>query len=254
MNYAELAELLDGLPWGEDGVDLRLLAALGLSGWSVRADLVQAVNLGRGLHPRSGTYLAACRRLSGAGLWQVHVASFRYRQVALVHLTAQGRARLADCGVTAVLSEWERLEATHVVRGATSAHHTAAVCLLLHHARMRGYETNACPEPAGYHRREPDALVTQDGVRYYVEVQRRGGERWRKRRKWRRLGELDGHAAICALTPAAAARLAQEAQIAGLAAGYLTDLATLATQSPPSLWTFCWRSVHGVLEPVTADD
>jgi hypothetical protein len=85
-------------------------------------------------------------------------------------------------------------------------------------------------------------------------VQGRGGERWRVARKWRNLGELPGHAAICALTPRMAARLAREAQVAGLATGCATDLQTLIHAAPAALWTLRWRSVHGPLEPVVEMD
>ncbi len=126
MDYAQLADLLDALPWGAAGVpeplaplltraqlcskrsgglpagrvEYQLLAALGLSGWSVRADLVQAVNLHKGLRPRSGTYMAAFRRLSEAGLWQTHETSFSQRKLALVRLTPLG---------------WQLLDATGIV-------------------------------------------------------------------------------------------------------------------------------------------
>ena len=129
MDYAQLADLLDALPWGADGVpeplaplltraqacpkrsgglpagriEYQLLAALGLSGWSVRADLAQAVNLHKGLRPRSGTYLAAFRRLAQAGLWQTYETSFSQRKLALVRLTPLGWQLLAEvvqgCGV-----------------------------------------------------------------------------------------------------------------------------------------------------------
>ena len=276
MDYAELADLVDALPWGAGGVpeplaprltrdqlrakrsgglpagriEYQLLAALGLSGWSVRADLVQAVNLHKGLRLRSGTYLAAFRRLAEAGLWTTYATSFSLRKLALVRLTLLGRQLLQAAGTEGVTSEWERIEATH--RGDTRRQiaHTAAICLFLHHARARGYATAACPTDPAFGPAEPDAAIARDGLWTYVEVQGRGGWAWRKAAKWRNQAELQGYAAICALTPAWAQRLAAEAQIVGVGIGYITDLATLANAAPAGLWTRRWRSRHGPLDPV----
>jgi hypothetical protein len=286
VDYAELADLLDALPWGKAGVpeslapfltraqlrskrsgglppgriEYQLLAALGLSGWSVRADLVQAVNLHKGLRLRSGTYMTAFRRLFEAGLWIVHETSFSLRKLALVRLTPLGRQLLQATGLTPVVSEWERIEALH--RGDTTRQmsHTAAICLFLHHARARGYATAACPtDTNGALSRpvlgpaEPDAVITRGDEETYVEVQGRGGWAWRKAAKWRHQADLQGYAAICALTPAWARRLAAEAQIVGVGIGYVTDLATLANAAPASLWTLRWRSRHSPLEDITSE-
>ena len=185
MDYAELADLVDALPWGAGGVpeplaplltrdqrrakrsgglpagrvEYQLLAALGLSGWSVRADLVQAVNLHKGLRLRSGTYLAAFRRLAEAGLWTTYATSFSLRKLALVRLTPLGGQLLQAAGTAPVTTEWERIEATH--RGDTRRQmaHTAAICLFLHHAWARGYATAACPTDPAFGPAEPDAVV-----------------------------------------------------------------------------------------------
>ncbi len=276
MDYAELADLVDALPWGANGVpepltplltrdqlrtkrsgglpagrvEYQLLAALGLSGWSMRADLVQAVNLHKGLRPRSGTYMAAFRRLAEAGLWTTYETSFSLRKLTLGRLTPLGRQLLQATGLTPVISEWERIEALH--RGDTTRQmsHTAATCLFLHHARARGYATAACPTDPAFGPAEPDAAIARDGSQVYVEVQGRGGWAWRKADKWRNQADLQGYAAICALTPAWARRLAAEAQIVGVGIGYVTDLATLANAAPAGLWTLRWRSRHSPLEPV----
>jgi hypothetical protein len=128
--------------------------------------------------------------------------------------------------------------------------HTAAICLFLHHARARGYATVACPTNPTFGMAEPDAVITRGDERTYVEVQGRGGWAWRKATKWRHQAELQGYAAICALTPAWARRLATEAQIVGVEIGYATDLATLANAAPMGLWTLRWRSRHSPPEPV----
>ena len=128
MTDEELAELLCGLPWGEGGVpkplagvlvpprtrqrliageppgrlEFPLLAALGISGWSARLDLVQALNGDRGLQPRSGSYRRAVGRLDESGLWVTHIASFGYRKIALVRLLERGAGLLQEAGVAAV--------------------------------------------------------------------------------------------------------------------------------------------------------
>ena len=191
MTYEELAELLCGLPWGEGGVpkplaavlvpprarqrliageppgrlEFLLLAALGISGWSARLDLVQALNGDRGLQPRSGSYRRAVGRLDESGLWVTHIASFGYRKIALVRLSERGAGLLQEAGVAVVASEWERAEQAHASRGDAGRGgehgmtlHTAAICTFLHHARLRGYTTEACPavgDPATRPRRMP---------------------------------------------------------------------------------------------------
>ena len=131
--------------------------------------------------------------------------------------------------------------------------HTSAICLFLHHARVRGYATAACPS-GDFGGLEPDARIARLGGVTYVEVQRRGGAAWRRARKWHHQYALQGYAAICALTPAWARRLAAEAQLVGVGLGYVTDLATLAEDAPVGLWTHCWRSPHSPLEALTADE
>jgi hypothetical protein len=276
MDYGQLADLVDTLPWGANGVpeplaplltrdqlrskpsgglpagriEYQLLAALGLSGWSVRADLVQAVNRHKGLRPRSGTYLAAFRRLAEAGLWTTFETSFSLRKLALVRLTPLGWQLLTETGLFVLASEWEQIEALHSGDTARQMAHTAAICVFLHHARVRGYATVACPLDPAFGPAQPDAAIARDGLRTYVEVQGRGGMPWRKAAKWRNQADLQGCAAICALTPAWARRLAAEAQIVGVEIGYVTDLATLANAAPAGLWTLRWRSRHSPLEAV----
>lgn len=278
MDYAQLADQLDALPWGARGVpeplaplltreqlcskrsgglpvgrvEYQLLAALGLSGWSVRADLVQAVNLRKGLRPRSGTYMAAFRRLAEAGLWQTWETSFSKRKLALVRLTPKGWQLLDATGLILAPSEWDIIEALHSGDTARQMAHTAAICTFLHHARVRGYGTWPCPTDPAFGSAEPDVAIERDGERVYVEVQGRGGVPWRKAAKWRNQADLQGYVAICALTPAWARRLAAEAQIVGVEIGYGTDLATLANAAPAGLWTLRWRSRHGPLEEIAS--
>jgi DNA-binding PadR family transcriptional regulator len=278
----ELADSLRGLPWGEAGVPapldrllvtgsrrrvdggagrvaFQLLAALGISGWSARLDLQAAVNTIRRTSLSSGVYGRAWQTLKQAGLYETQTAFFGGRPAVIARLTDLGRTLLAQVGTAVVVSEWERIEANHRRAGeGEQLPHTTAICLFLHHARIRGYTTEVCPNlkevamqndargQAGV--AEPDALIVRGGQRTYVEVQRRGGAKWRRVRKWRRQFELQGYAAICAATPQLAQELAAEAQVAQVARGYITDLITLARGAPADLWTHRWRSQHSRLE------
>ena len=286
MTYAELAERLRRLLWGEHDVpqplaavlmpprqrlrriageppgrlEFLLLAALGLSGWSARVDLVQAVNRDRGLQPRAGSYRRAINRLDASGLWLTHIASFGYRQIALVRLSERGAGLLQEAGITAVASEWERAELAHTRRRAPGQQeipgmtpHTAAICTFLHHARLRGYMTAACPAVADSGPAAPDAAVARLGLEIFAEIQRHGGEPHRKAQKWRNQERLQGFAALCVVTPAWTVRLARQAQEQGVARGAATDLGTLARRAPAALWTCRWRSPHGPLEAVEDD-
>ncbi len=122
--------------------------------------------------------------------------------------------------------------------------------MFLHHARVRGFATMACPL-APLAGAEPDALIRRGEVDGYVEIQRRGGAVWRRTRKWRRQYELQGFAAICASSPGLARELAREAQVAQVPYGVITDLVTLARGAPQALWTHYWASLHSPLQPVT---
>lgn len=286
MTYEELAELLCGLPWGEGGVpkplaavlvpsrarqrliageppgrlEFLLLAALGISGWSARLDLVQALNGDRGLQPRSGSYRRAVGRLDESGLWVTHIASFGYRKIALVRLSERGAGLLQEAGVAVVASEWERAEQAHASRGDAGRGgehgmtlHTAAICTFLHHARLRGYTTEACPAVGDDTPAAPDAAIARFTLPINTEVQRHGGEAYRKAQKWRNQERLQGFVALCAVTPAWAIRLARQAQDQGVARGAATDLGTLAGRAPAALWTYRWLSPYSPLEAVEED-
>lgn len=276
MTRDELLTRLLRLPWGEDGVpaplndaigvsrrryrliageppgrlEFLLLAALAISGWSARIDLIQVINNRRGLQPRSGSYRRAIEQLDKSGLWITQIASFNYRKIALVRLTERGVKLLQDAGVPVVPSEWERVEQQHWIYRdrCEMTMHTAAICTFLHHARLRGYETEACPT-VDHPLARPDALAARPGLKIYVEVQNRGGTTWRKAAKWRNQADWQGFAAICALTPNWALRLARQAQAAGVTRGLVTDLSTLVTQAPATLWTHRWLSLYSPPEP-----
>jgi hypothetical protein len=273
-----LTKRLQRVPWGETGVPealagllqpavsrrvdggggrvaFQLLAGLGISGWSARLDVQTAVNGLRQISQANGTYGRAWHLLQAAGLYETHTASFGLRPFVLARLTPLGRTLLIQVGVEVVTSEWDHIEAQHrrAADGQQMAH-TAAIGLFLHHARVRGYATAACPV-GEFGKAEPDAAVIPpaDDAPIYSEIQGRGGAAWRRARKWANQLPLQGYVAICALTPAWAERLAHEAQLVGAALGLVTDLTTLARQAPAGLWTHCWRSHHSPLQPLVAD-
>lgn len=221
-------------------LDALLLAAAGLSGWAYRADLVAVVNAIVGLAPDSGTLKRAYSRLETAGLWQAHPWRIAWRPAAFVTLTEHGRALLADAGIIVGEGEWTAAGRGH---GPQSAAHSAAICLFAHHARRYGFDVEVCPTGPEFGRLEPDCeIVDQAEQGLAVEVQGRGGERYRHAQKWRNQAAYQGRLALCALTPAAARRLATEAQFYGQAPGQATDLSTLATGATGGLWTLTWST------------
>ncbi len=235
-----------------DRLEYELLAALACSGWSLRHALVEAVNHDRYLAPRSGSLKLACAHLAHAGLWAAADVRVAGRRPVLVRLTPLGRASLAQVGITAIESEWEEIEARHAGGSAGQSAHTAAICLFTYQARRRGWRTEVCPVLGGG-RSAPDVRAARD-LAAYVEVQRWGGEMWRHADKWRNQFALQGFAAICAETPTLAARLAREAQLAGVPTGRITDLATLAAGGAPDLWTHYWVGVAGSLQAWQAQE
>ncbi len=234
------------LPWAE----YQLLVSLAMGGWSMRYSLVTLLAQIWHLDVGSGTLNRACAFLQKAGLWEstnTYVTSL----TSLVRLTDQGRSLMLDAGFTPVESDWERIERLH--RGDTSRQirHTAGICAFAHHARIQYYDVLVCPEVDGP--AEPDIFIDDGEDQFYVEVQGRGGEGWRRAQKWHNLYRLQGQTAICTFTPAQAHRYAKEAQIAGVPRGVITDLQTLHTESPESLWTHQWTSRYDGVYPYEAE-
>lgn len=223
------------LPW----LEYRLLAALALSGWSLRYALVEAEAQSLGLAVRSGSLLRACAHLTQAGLWETTTVRLS-AAVALVRLTPLGRRLMQEIGLAAVESDWERVERLHRGAGVRQRGHTAALCAFAYHARKRGYTALLCPDVTGA--AEPDALLTRQERKIYVEVQGRGGQAWQRAQKWRNVSALSGEFAICALTPQQAQRYVQEARRVRGTVDRATDLTTLHRCNPPSLWTHQWST------------
>lgn len=279
-SFQALDEQLRRLPWGEVGgapqalierlglaparwvhgglprIAFQLLAGLGLSGWGVQFGVQMAVNAVRGGNLFTLSYHRTWQLLAQAGLYEIYRTAFGRRPVILARLTPAGQELLTDVGVPVVENEWDRCEALHRrAEAGDQLAHTAAICLFLHHARLRGHATWAVPTGHGG-RAEPDAaiapLAALDRL-LHVEVQGRGGTAPRRAAKWQNQVALQGGSAICALTPGQAVRLAAEAQLIGSPCGCLTDLTTLASTAPAGLWTHCWRGPNSPLEPFTLE-
>ncbi len=215
-------------------IEYRLLGALAVSGWSLRRGLAAALLLGwpglarsqAGL-VQSGVLKRAYATLRDAGLWEERVVRVAGRGCSLVRLSPRSRELLGEAGVTCIESEWERMERAHRGKTESQLPHTAACCAFAYHARRYGYRTKLAPEVAGPS--EPDVVLARlsDERRFYVEVQRRGGELTKRRVKWINLAGLQGFVAVCGERHADAERYREEAKSLGLAGGYLTDLSTL---------------------------
>ena len=228
-------------PW----VEYRLLAVLALSGWSLRFSLMSQEAEARNILPISGTLRRAAAYLTTSGLWQSATVRVAGSPTILVRLTDLGRSLLTEVGLEPVESEWERMERLHRGDTSTQLAHTAAVCTFAHHARTFGYDAQVCPDVDGP--AEPDILLTKDEKTLFVEVQRRGGEPWRRMAKWHNLALLQGEVLLCAETPAQAHRFAKEARVhAGASQGRFTDLISLFNGTS-SLFTHQWSSRY--MEP-----
>ena len=91
--------------------------------------------------------------------------------------------------------------------------------------------SEACPTVEGDW--QPDVAITENNETIYVEVEAESGDTERRMRKWKRLAELQGSIALCALTPEQRQRLVSEAS-AVCPQGKATDLNTLFKQD--ALW------------------
>ena len=215
-----------------------LLVALARTGWSLRWELLGAVNR-HGMAARSGTFTRAYARLHSAGLWEQRTVKVGRWRIALVRLTATGRDKLRAVGEKPVCSEWEQIELAHrEAEAGEQMAHTAALCLFHYQARQRGWQV--LPAPAADGRAEPDTMVARRVHRIAVEVQGRGGEPWKRAAKWRNAAAAQGFLALCATTAKLAATLTAEARHAGVQRGLATDMQNLRGGGP--LWRCCWHT------------
>jgi hypothetical protein len=214
----------------------RLLGALGISGWTLRLALVDALLLGWPELARdpqaagdSGLFKRAFARLRSEALWEERTVRVAGRPAVLVRLAPRGRELLVKAGVACSESEWERMASAHRGDSEKQTPHTAACCIFAYHARRYGYRSELAPRLDGGSRAEPDVALLRvaDGRQIYVEVQRRGGDAGKRQVKWINLAGQQGFVAICGERHADARRYAEEARAARLAGGLVTDLCSL---------------------------
>lgn len=217
-----------------------------------RADLALTLMAGEGIslwteiRGRLGLYAGSSQRLRLAlereGLVTVVRGKFGRFPYDILILTADGKAYVAELGVPAVTSEWERLVEQH--HGTRYLTHNLAVLLFAYQARKRGWGVEVLPEPPKPYLK-PDVLVTKDGQRVFVEVEvlrhprkQRGGADNTWLRKWINQHRVQGYVAVCTLTPARMAGIvtALKPHFPGLA----TDLMTLLKHPDCELWVAKW--------------
>ena len=172
----------------------RTVQVLARTGVSLQMELANLLAFWWGIQQNAGSLKRLLRvTLPSTGLVQKEVLQLiGHSRVALLRLTPRGEALSRVLGVEPVESEWARLLRLH--QGARQPRHTAAVLTFAYYARWRGWRVSLLPDVA--HSSEPDVLIEQCTRRFYVEVEL-GHARLDK---WRRQEDLQGFAALCALT------------------------------------------------------
>lgn len=215
-------------------LEYRLLALLAYSGWSLRWSLTEWEAHRRGIGIKSGSIKRAVRRLEACA-WECKTIR-TVGTYTLVRLSPEAKERLQAVGLSAVESEWERIERLH--RGDTSlqSKHTTALCAFAWQARRRGWSTQVCPDVEDAFA-EPDLLLQRGNERIYVEVQRRGGSRYNRMAKWSNLARIQGFVAVCVMTPEALYYTQRELSSQHHRRMLLTDLHTLRYAESAGLWS-----------------
>lgn len=219
-------------PWTE----YRLLALSAVTGWSLRWSLTEQEAGQQRIHPRSQKVYRACRQLVDAGLWETERVSLSRFRLVLVRLSPLGRLLLRALELTPVESEWDRHERLHRGGERGQEKHLAAIAAFAHHARCWSYDTTVCPAIDGA--AEPDLRLhwPPSNQTIDVEVQRRGGDPFRRADKWRNLDRLQGFVAFCTVTPEQRERYVREIRRVGIRRILATDLQTLHRHDPDDLW------------------
>ena len=151
-----------------------------------------------------------------------------------LRLTQRARALLADIGIEAVESDWDRMLALHDPQGDQTRHtlHCLAAARL---ARGRGWEARLVPPE------QPlvDLRLTPPGrAPIYVECEARAPQRaFRRIRKWKRLAALQGYCAVIATRPQALRDLAGEIRLAYRLPCAGADLETLIAHPDSPFWS-----------------
>jgi hypothetical protein len=219
------------------------LAILGLTGWSLRLALADAIaDRGVATSAMSGSWKTIYNELESAGLWEqrtVEPGNGLTAHIQVVTLTELGRKVLRTVGIQPVASEWDRLIAEH--GGEAQAKHAGLVVAFTYHARLRSFATEICPPVAPP--AEPDVALVRGDERIYVEVEAGSGEPERLMQKWRNQAGLQGFVAFCSTAPETRKALAQDARHA-IGKGMATDLATLinwaGAEDYASFWAEGW--------------
>lgn len=217
--------------WAKESV---ALAALGVTGWSMRFAVteVAAAHLGGGrtsaasLRKAFGALAAGRFTVEGrvlfAGVHGAEQENDRERTtLILVRLTALGREVLQACGVAAAPAEWEQLLAADLA-------HIGLACAFAYHARRRGYVTWGGPPG-------------DEGLRGDVRVQL--VEAGTSSPQEDLVVEIAGAGRSAVERDACRRRqLVVEAQAAGAAHGVAADLQTLldAQDKGGALWSETW--------------
>ena len=151
-----------------------------------------------------------------------------------LRLTARVREWLAESGIDAVESDWDRMLAHHDPQGRQTRHtvHCLAAARL---ARGRGWEARLIPTE------QPHVdlrLTPPDGGSIYVECEARAPSRTVRRiHKWQRLTRLQGFCAVVATRPQALRDLAREIRLTYRLSCAGADLETLIADPDTPFWS-----------------
>lgn len=156
----------------------------------------------------------------------------------LVRLGEPGRDLLAACGIQAMPSEWELLEAA--CGSQAVAEHLGPVCAFTYQARLRGYAT-ALPsreDSQAGGKTCPAALIRKgdETFRVAIAANRECGDPLPAE------AAQQDRAAFATLTPGLRVRLVAQAQAAGAKHGLATDLQTLfnTQEARGPFWAVEW--------------
>ena len=229
------SRLSTGKRWRREAMALYLIAKQGLS---LRLEILEAIAEVDDVKARSGSLKRMIvnglipKGLATGNNLRMHLS--QPAQIAVLHLTDDGKDLCRILGWEPVESEWERLIRLH--RGNSQGAHTAGVLAFAYHSRRRGWKVEVLPPVEG--KSEPDVLVEKDGQKIYVEVEF-GSD---KPAKWRNLADLQGFVAICAATEDKRSKLVAECKLDRLK-GRATDIETLIQESGGvvgNLWHEKW--------------
>ena len=225
--------------WPRQGL---ALAALGVTGWSMRlaiADLLSELN---GVAADAGSIRRMFQTLAQRQFWieqKVVIAGIRSEATTadttliLVRLSPTGREVLRACGIAAVPSEWERL----AQRGNTTLNHIGLVCTFTYQARRRGWATTVAPTAECH----ADALVQRQDEAWLVEVIE-ADEGEPQIGRWQQQVACQGRLAVATVSADLRQQLVARARAAGIEHGLATDLQSLfeTQQARGPLWMTEW--------------